>query len=196
MRIKHILAFLSLFIFAETFSQEKVRTYTVKYRGDDVGLVKLNHNVMGDTVSYKMISNVNTRFIFKINVRTVEESTFQNGRLIYSAVNRTVNGNEKVRRETSAGNKIYNITREGKKSIMKNESIGFNLMQMYCQEPLNIHKVYSDNYQQLLPITKLSSHAYKVVLPDGNYNHYYYTNGICSKVKVFHSLYDLEMILQ
>ena len=36
---------------------------------------------------------------------------------------------------------------------------------------------------------------YKIKLPDGNTTSYYYTNGICSKVKVEQSLFTIEFVL-
>ncbi|RYY16189.1 MAG: hypothetical protein EOO04_27375 [Chitinophagaceae bacterium] len=177
-------------------AQQNFRTYVVRYKGQDVGTVKLQQTIKGDTIHYKMTSDIKTRFIFNIRVKSVEESLFQNGRLIYSAVNRTVNGDEKVKKQTLAGNKFYTLSDDGKSVVMYNESIGYNLMRMYCLEPVNISKVYSDNYQKFLPITKIKQHTYKVVLPDGNYNYYSYSNGICSKVEVFNTIYNMEMNLK
>jgi hypothetical protein len=177
-------------------AQHYMSIYVVRYKGEDVGTVKLQQIIKGDTVHYRMTSDIKTRFIFRIRVKSVEESVFQNGRLIYSAVNRSVNGDEKVKKQTKAGNKVYTLSDDGKSVLLYNESIGYNLMRMYCLEPVNISKVYSDNYQKFLPVTQIKPHTYKVVLPDGNYNYYSYTNGICSKVEVFNTLYNMEMNLK
>jgi hypothetical protein len=196
MRTNLFLTALLMIVTVAVTAQDKTRIYSVRYKGNDIGTLHLIQSVSGDTVRYKMTSDVKTRFLFRITVKTVEESTFQNGRLIYSAVNRVVNGNEKARKQTRAGHSDYTITAEGKSSLLKNEAIGYNLMRLYCVEPLTINKVYSDNYQQFLPIVRIRPHTYKVVLPDGNYNHYTYTNGICSKVEIFNTLYNMEMILR
>ena len=195
MRANILLLILILFVLRLS-AQQNLSTYVVRYKGDDIGTLKLQQTVKGDTIHYRMTSDIKTRFIFNIRVKSFEESEFQKGRLIYSAVNRTVNGDEKVKKQTRAGNKIYTLSDEGKSVVLYNESIGYNLMRMYCLEPLNISKVYSDNYQKFLPITKIKPHTYKVVLPDGNYNYYSYTNGICSKVEVFNTLYNMEMHLK
>src|SRR5690349_3570654 len=158
-------------------AQQQTRTYVVNYKGDDIGTLKLQQFISGDTIHYKMSSDIKTRFIFTIHVKSFEESVFKNGRLLYSTVNRTVNGNEKVKRQTRAGTNTagantYTLLNDGKSVVLNNEGIGYNLMRMYCLEPVNISRVYSDNYQQFLPITKIRQHTYKIVLPDGNYNYY------------------------
>ncbi|HTE23551.1 DUF6134 family protein [Flavitalea sp.] len=192
----NILSLILIFCALQLPAQQNISTYVVRYKGEDIGTLKLQQTVRGDTIHYRMTSDIKTRFIFNIHVKSVEESVFQNGRLLYSAVNRTVNGDEKVKKQTKAGNKIYTLSDEGKSVVLYQESIGYNLMRMYCLEPVNISKVYSDNYQKFLPITKIKAHTYKVVLPDGNYNYYSYTNGICSKVEVFNPLYNMEMNLR
>ena len=192
----NILLLISILFVLRLSAQQNMSTYIVRYKGDDIGTLKLQQTVKGDTIHYRMTSDIKTRFIFNIRVKSVEESEFQKGRLIYSAVNRTVNGDEKVKKQTRAGNKIYTLSDDENSVVLHNESIGYNLMKMYCLEPVNISKVYSDNYQKFLPITKIKPHTYKVVLPDGNYNYYSYTNGICSKVEVFNTLYHMEMHLK
>lgn len=192
-----LLVFVSATIAASSlYAQEKTNIYSVRYKGEDVGTVKLNQLVKGDTVTYRIISDVKTRFIFSIHVKSFEESLFQKGRLVFSTVSRTVNGNEKANRQTRSGNGIYTLNGNGKSVVLKHESIDYNMMRLYWVEPINMQKVYSDNYQQFLVISKIRSHTYKVILPDGNYNYYSYTNGICSKVEVFNSLYNMQMILR
>ena len=190
--------FLLLIVFCsmQLTAQKNVRTYIVNYKGEDIGTLKLLETISGDSVHYKMTSDIKTKFIFTIHVKSFEESMFKNGRLVYSVVNRTVNGNEKVKRQTLAGANNYTLSNDGKSIILNNSRIGYNLMQMYCIEPVNTTKVYSDNYQQFLPITKIRPHTYKVLLPDGNYNYYSYTNGVCTKVEVFNTMYKMEMRLR
>ncbi|HMF71688.1 MAG TPA: DUF6134 family protein [Flavitalea sp.] len=196
MRIFKFTLILMMITLVTAEAQEILRNYIVLYKGEDIGVMQLKQTIAGDTVLYKMTSDIRTRFIFNITVKSVEESTFQNGKLVYSAVNRTVNGNQKVKRQTTAGNKVYTLNKEGKPGIIYDECINYNLMSLYCREPVNIARVYSDNYQQFLPITKINAHTYKIELPDGNYNHYIYNRGICVKVDVFNNLYNMELVLR
>ena len=196
MRIFNFILILMMINLVTAEAQEVLRNYIVLYKGEDIGVMQLKQTIVGDTILYKMTSDIRTRFIFRITVKSVEESTFQNGKLVYSAVDRTVNGNQKVKRQTTAGNKVYTLNKEGKPGVIYSECINYNLMSLYCQEPVNIARVYSDNYQQFLPITKINAHTYKIELPDGNYNHYIYNRGICVKVDVFSNLYNMELVLR
>ena len=177
-------------------AQQKTNIYNVIYKGDNVGNVQLIQSIHGDSIHYKMTSDIRTKFLFTIRVKSFEESAFKNGRLLYSAVNRTVNGDEKVKKQTRAGNRIYTLSGDGREAVLHNDGITYNLMRMYCLEPVNMNQVYSDNYQRFLKITKIKAHTYKVDLPDGNYNYYTYANGVCSKVEVFSSLYNMELVLR
>ena len=196
MRAYNLTLLLILFILVRSDAQEVLRNYVVLYKGEDIGIIKLKQTTRGDSVLYKMTSDIKTRFIFKITVKSEEESTFHGGKLLYSAVNRTVNGDEKVKRQTIAGNNVYTLNKEGKPGIIYSEIINYNLMSLYCKEPVNIASVYSDNHQQFLPIRKINDHTYKIDLPDGNYNHYIYNNGICVKVDVFSTLFNMELVLR
>ncbi|RYY24743.1 MAG: hypothetical protein EOO04_12670 [Chitinophagaceae bacterium] len=176
-------------------SQEQVMVYQVKYKGEAVGTVNILRETSGEILYYKMSSDIRARFIFSIHVKTSQESIFDKGRLTYSTVSRHVNGNEKSVRETRFADNAYVLIKEGKSSRWSQKDITFNVLSLYYQEPLNITKVYSDNYQQFLSLKKIKPHTYKMELPDGNYNYYTYTNGVCSRVDVFSTMYSMEMHL-
>jgi Domain of unknown function (DUF6134) len=106
-----------------------------------------------------------------------------------------VNEDIKVNKLTVYTGGHYQISKEkSSKSIMLN-NIRFNQLSLYFFEPVNISQIYSDNFECLLAIEKKSKDCYQLKLPDGNTNYYYYTNGICSKVKVEHSLFSVDFIL-
>jgi hypothetical protein len=135
------------------------------------------------------------RFIIRINVDINEESLFRDGKLISSTVNRKVNGKEKANRQTVAKDSNYQTLAEGKSGIIDQKQISCNMMMLYCHEPCQSMQVYSDNFQQFLTIKQTDKHSYRVDLPDGNYNYYTYSNGICSSVEIHHSLYTIQIRL-
>jgi hypothetical protein len=174
---------------------ETTTKYNVLHGGKVVGHLDLYQKNSGDDVYLKMTSAVKMKFIFSINVDCNEESVFQHGRLISSQVLRKVNGKEKANRQTKAVANGYKTLAEGKAGQVNQASINNNLMLLYCHEPADNDKVYSDNFQQLLAVKKTAEHVYRIDLPDGNYNYYTYTNGICSKVDIHHSLYTIQIEL-
>lgn len=177
-------------------AQDVSHNYTIQYKGDDVGTMQLAMKRNGEDVFMKMTSNVLMRFIVSINVRSEEEAAFKNGVLVYSKARRSVNGKQKVNNETRAYGDIYKTVCDNKTGCIHQKQIDYNFLMLYMHEPVNIHTVYSDNFQQFLTIQKTGEHAYKVVLPDGNYNCYFFKDDICNKVEIHHSFYTIYMMLK
>src|SRR5687768_10993191 len=115
----NLLLVVAILLSLRVSAQQQIRTYIVNYKGEDIGTIKLQESVSGDSVHYKMTSDIRTKFIFTIHVKSSEESMFRNGRLVYSVVNRTVNGNEKVKRQTLAVANTYTLSDDGKSRVLK-----------------------------------------------------------------------------
>lgn len=183
-------------LFFSGAAQEVNRHYTIQYKGDDVGAMQMAVKKSGDEVFMKMTSNVSMRFIVSINVQSEEEATFKNGVLVYSKACRKVNGKQKVNNETRAAGDIYKTTCDNKTGCIRQKQIDYNFLMLYMHEPADMRTVYSDNFQRFLPIKKTAEHTYTVELPDGNYNTYFFKEGMCNKVEIHHSFYTIHMILK
>ena len=179
----------------QVFGQQDVHRYSILYKGDKVGFMQITQNKTGDSIHYKTISDVKMSMIFSIHVATTEESMFVRDRLMSSAVVRNVNGNDRVNRQLTAVNDYYMLNNQGKKKASAADAINFNLTRLYLSEPVNKTKVWSDAYHEYLKIQQVSPHKYKVTLPDGDFNYYYFNNGICNKVEIVHSFYTIQMVL-
>lgn len=193
---KNSFTMLFVFITINLHSQEQTRQYKVLYKGNIVGSVQFYQKQTGNDIFLKMTLNVSMSFIINVRVNTEEESKYSDGKLVYSSLYRNVNGKQKANKKTIASGDIYETTSEGKKGSLNYTTIDYNFLLLYCHEPVNLSKVYSDNFQQFLSIKKEAEHRYKIVLPDGNYNYYTYKNGICESVEVHHSLYTIQLKLQ
>lgn len=175
-----------------TYAQQNTFIYEVLHKGNVIGEMTFLKKVNGSDTFLKMNSSVKTRFVFGINVQTIDQSHFKNGKLISSNVYRNVNGKEKENKKTTWSDQNYQ-TQSGSKTKVINSTINYNMMLLYCREPVDILQVYSDNFQQFVPIRKIASHTYRIDLPDGNHNDYHFQNGICKLVVVHHSLYTIKM---
>lgn len=186
-----------LFLFSfSLLAQDQTLRYDVVYKGDIIGNMQVDQNRSDGKVNLKMVSNVQMHLIFAIKMYTEEASSFENGKLIYSSVYRRVNGKEKANKQTRAVGGNYQTSSGGNVDMVNNKAIKFNIHSLYFNEPLNLQKVYSDNFLQLLPIKKIDDHSYKIQLPDGNCNYYFYKNGICNRVEVHTSMVAVEMRLK
>ena len=194
-RTAGVLIILFLFSFS-LFAQNQLLSYNVVYKGNIIGDMQVSQNKSDGKVNLKMVSNVQMHLLFGIKMSSQEESSFENGKLIYSSVYRQVNGKEKANKQTRAVGNNYQTSSEGIVDRLSNGAIEYNIHSLYFHEPVNLQKVYSDNYQQLLPIKKINEHSYKIQLPDGNCNYYFYKNGICNRVNVNTSIVSVEMLLK
>jgi hypothetical protein len=194
-RIAGVLIILFLFSFS-IFAQNQLLSYNVVYKGNIIGDMQVSQNKSDGKVNLKMVSNVQMHLLFGIKMSSQEESSFENGKLIYSSVYRQVNGKEKANKQTRAVGNNYQTSSEGIVDRLSDGAIEYNIHSLYFHEPVNLQKVYSDNYQQLLPIKKINEHSYKIHLPDGNCNYYFYKNGICNRVNVNTSMVSVEMLLK
>lgn len=174
-------------------AQEKTVNYNVLRNGAVIGQMQFYQNNNNGEVFLKISSEVKTRLIFGINVKTEEGSHFKNGKLISSYVKRHVNGKEKANKTTQLTDSNYKTSDENRKGEIKQQYINYNLMLLYSKEPVSEDKVYSDSFQQFLTIKKTDNHSYRIELPDGNYNDYHFQNGICQKVELHHSLFTINI---
>ena len=191
-----LLLFILLIFSTNSYSQNKTFNYQIIRNGDKVGSLLFSETSTGDLDYLKMESDVKTRLIFTFTAHASEEAVYNNGILLRSSIYRRLNGTEKANKQHEAtGNRQY-LIRTGKTSeFTKTYPITYNMLSLYTKEPENISKVYSDNFQTFLAIEKAASHKYKITLPDGNYNYYYYKNGILNLVEVHHSFYSANIIL-
>lgn len=179
----------------QLMAQQEVHRYSILYKGDKVGFMQIVQQKSGDSTRYKMVSDVKMSMIFRIHVATTEESLFIHDRLVSSSVVRNVNGNDRVNRQLAAVNDRYTLSNQGKKQTSAADAINYNLTRLYCSEPATRTRVWSDAYHEYLKVQQVSPHKYKVTLPDGDYNYYYFNNGICNKVEIVHDFYTIQMVL-
>ncbi|MGZ8541117.1 MAG: DUF6134 family protein, partial [Chitinophagaceae bacterium] len=118
-----------------------------------------------------------------------EEAVYENGIMTWSTVYQKLNGNERVNKKTKLNGNNYIVTTGQQSEAISLYPIRFNMICLYINEPVNISKIYSDNFQRFLNIQTLGDHHYKIRFPDGNYNEYHYRNGLCTKIEVHHRLY-------
>jgi hypothetical protein len=177
-------------------AQQKKLEYNIKRNGDVVGNIHFIQGVAGNRTVLIMESEVNTRFIFNFKAKAKEEVIYDNGIMVWSSIFRKLNGNVKVDKKTKANGSAYTVYKGSKTETLNNYPIRYNMLSVYISEPVNITKVYSDNFQQQIDIQKIADHHYKIKFPDGNYNEYFYTNGVCSKIEIHHSMYSATIELR
>ncbi len=177
-------------------AQEQKLEYNIKRNGDIVGNIQFMQSTAGSRTVLTMESEVNTRFILNFKAKTREETIYDNGIMTWSSIFRKLNGNVKADKKTKAVGNAYVIFKGSKTETLQHYPIRYNMLSIYLTEPLKVSKVYSDNFQQQIDIQKIADHHYKIKFPDGNYNEYFYANGICARVEIHHSMYRATIELR
>ena len=190
-----LLALLSTVFVISACGQQTNLTYNIKHGGSVIGKLCVTQKRNDSVVNVALCSKVKAGFIITFSVNDVEESMFNNGVLYHSKIYREVNGVEKVSKEHLATNSGYIIARKNKKNVVMQGPIKYNLMLMYTVEPLQTNLVYSDNYEQYLTLQKIGEHCYKLLLPDDNFQNYYYKNGVCFKIEMHSTFFTATMQL-
>jgi hypothetical protein len=193
-----LLLFLILLLLISHFAlpQSTKLEYSITRKGNNIGTMSFSRHLSGNKTIFKIESNVKARLIFVITVKALEEAIYENGIMTWSFLYRKMNGTEKVNKKTTLLGNNYVIIKGHHSETLNTYPIRYNMICLYLNEPTDIPKVYSDNFQQFLDIETLGDHHYKISFPDGNFNEYYYTNGLCSKVEVNHRFYSSTIELK
>jgi len=177
-------------------AQNNTLHYDITKNDKIIGFLKLQKKEDGDKTYLNLVSDVNVNFIINTSIKIKEHSVYENNNLIYSESKRFVNDNEKVNNKTFLTKGIYYLDKNGSIETLKVPLINYNLLLMYFNEPNNIARVYSDSFQQMLKIDKVSQEHFNIQLPDGGNNEYFYKDGKCTKVVVNHTFFQIEMRLK
>ena len=190
----HLLSLLLLLSLAAT-SQKKVLTFDVVRNDKTLGKVFFSQTSSGKTDSLKMECKVNAKLVAPITAEARETAVFNDGILVHSSIYRKMNGSEKANKNQRAATDKY-VIEDGKKSKEINiYPINYNMLSLYANEPININRVYSDNFESMVPLEKIQDHQYKVTLPDKSYNYYFYTDGTLTEIDIHHTLYSAKFVL-
>jgi len=190
----YLQALVLIFSTSSIWAQQLQLNYKVVQDGNNIGWLKLQKNDSAETSIIHFDSEVKKRILFLISIIEKQEVLFRNGVMIKSYLYRKVNEDIKADKLTIYAGDHYKINKAKDSKSMMINNIRYNQLSLYFFEPVNIRQIYSDNFERFLTIEKKND-CYQLKLPDGNTTSYYYTNGICSKVKVEHNLFSVDFIL-
>jgi hypothetical protein len=191
-----ILVILLLLVSFVLAAQKQARYYKVMRNGSEIGWVNLERRTDSNATTLSMESEVNVSFILTFSSSAKEISQFRDGKLYHSYLYRKMNGNVKADRNTHLVGNGYEVEDKSKKTKLNLSPVTYNTLCMYFQEPIGRTKVYSDNHQCFIDIEKKPDGAYRISTPDGASSSFYYTSGVCYKVKITKSFYSAALMLK
>ncbi|HYM95634.1 MAG TPA: DUF6134 family protein [Chitinophagaceae bacterium] len=191
------LVILLLFITLSIKAQTRELSYMILNGPKSVGNIHFTETNTTDGKQLKMESEIKGKILFiPYSGSAKEEAVYRNGVLVHSSIYRQMNGKEKANKQHQVADNRYVIQSGGNSEVSGNYPITYNMLSLYSAEPVNIHKVYSDNFQRFIEIKKMEAHKYKISLPDGNTNYYYYQDGLLVMVEAHSTWYSVMIILK
>ncbi|HRO48278.1 DUF6134 family protein [Agriterribacter sp.] len=178
-----------------TYAQETFLKYRVMQNNTLIGIMTLQKKSTADETHLSMLIEVKKRLLLMFDIHETHQETFANGILMHAWVKREINGKTKVTRQIYRAMPGYIKIEDEKKKATAMQPVYSTILGMHFEEPVAITEVFSDNHQQMVKLSPLGNHSFKITMPDGNKSFFYYTNGICSRVVAHHNFYTLEFIL-
>lgn len=179
-----------------SMSQNTTLAYDVLRNNTVIGSLTATEKISGNKTFLLLNSNVKTRFIISYSSHVDEAAVFENGAMIYSYFYKKENGDETRKSMVTSGNR-YRLINNGAIDSQNYFPVNYNYIQMFLQQPdATTTQVYSNNYEQFLPVERVSSNKYRIQLPNGDYNYYTYSNGQCTQVDIKRTLFTLHFKLR
>ncbi len=159
-------------------------TYSIIKGDSRIGVVSANCRTIGNRTMYSIWSEAKARFIIEICVNMIVEEIFESGHMEHSTFVRKINGKEKVHNTADKTAKGYILKKKDNTCKTSAACVNYSIASMYFIEPLNRHFVYSEYYQQMVPVSPTGVHRYIIEFPNGNKSYYTYSNGTCITAEV------------
>jgi hypothetical protein len=164
--------------------------------GMDVGKITVKQEKIGNKLTVEAISEVEVRIVFKIKVKYIQTSVYENGQLLTSSLKTykkdEVNSDTRL---TKNGNG-YILDKDGETSHV-NDVIKYSGSLLYFNEPTNITDLYFEINGEKTTVKPLGNHKYEVTDPhNGNLNEYNYKNGMLTNAVIKHSLANVYLELK
>jgi hypothetical protein len=177
-----------------TQAQDIQSTYKILLNGGEIGAMNIHKSSTSDKTEFSLESKAKKRFVISFEIYEKHNETFQNNIMTTASMYRQVNGKTKINSQMNFTGTNYQIASGGKTTSISVKPVSWSLLNLYFAEPVNITEAFSDSFQQMLKIESIGNHTYKISLPDGNSNYFYYINGVCTKEVINHSFYKVELV--
>ena len=186
---------ISLFLFSSSYAllgQEL--KYTIYWGDKNVGEITATQIKSEDHITYTIIADANIKVLLNYHIEYYTKCIYADVKIIDSYANYELNN--KIKEETTIKYKDGSYSCEGCKNFDSNiKSIGFSISKLYFHEPVKPGKVFSERFGEYVMLYKESDHVYRMNLPNGHDNFYYYKEGKLHKVSIDRALYSMDFIL-
>ena len=184
LRTLKILYILPVILLLTSFHEvDRKLHYEVLRNGKVIGYLDALRKDNGAIVEYIMESNVKVSLIMDFALYSKVLGTFNNGVLTSGSIVRRLNGKDKANAKITWQTDHY-VIQDKDESIQIKEKITYTTACLMHEEPVNMQRIFSENFKRFIPIKAIKPHQYELQLPDGNRNFYTYANGVCVSAEV------------
>ncbi|MCB0854800.1 MAG: hypothetical protein KDD63_21410 [Bacteroidetes bacterium] len=197
MRTIHLLLFpIACWLFFPINVYAQNLTYEVYKGNSKIGEMDVKRHYNNGTWTYSSDSKVQVSFLVSVDLQFMYEATFTNNTLQRSL---TQNMRDGKIRESSKGRRVgnqYVTDVNGETNTTSVDQIDECILTLYYHEPEGKTQIFSERWGKFIPVKKLGTHKYALVLPNGDENHMTYEKGICTELQINHTLATLYFKLK
>lgn len=177
-------------------SDFRTEIYNIRAMGMDVGSITVNQETSGDKLIVEAISQVEVRIIFKIKVKYIQTSIYENGELVESSLKtfkkESVNSDTRLTKVEDG----YELDKDGKKSFIK-DVIKYSGSLLYFNEPKKVTDLYFEINGEKTTVEPLMKDKYLITDPhNGKKNEYNYKNGMLKSAVIKHNIANVYLELR
>ncbi len=185
-----LLVYISLGLLS-TLSFAQIRNYDVLLGDKLVGSVLAKKTIVGNEITYKTDFKIKIRVFKTYDINSISTVTFNNGKLTKGKT--LVYKDNELDDETVIfrdGGKYFQKESDKNKEITSKDILT-DVTKIYFQEPLKQSDIFTMRYLGFGTITKLEDGSYKLKLPNGDVNRYYFKGGMLDQIIVNRTFYKL-----
>ncbi len=195
-KLKYVLPFLLISFTSGDYKPETLETirFDIVKKSKVLGFIDLQKLNSNETTTYRIQSEVNTKFLIEFKASSKETYVYENDTLIYSSIYRTINDRVKVDQSLSYNQGNYFLKQKKGNQLLNTGVITCNLIILFFEEPTNIHQVYCDKLNLNLKIQRIEPNRYKITFPNKSYNIFNYEKGKCNLIEAVGSFYKVKLV--
>lgn len=189
--------FLLLFLFfsAQLVAQqtEKSIKYNITVLGMNLGEFSVIQRVNDDVISIEGITDVKVKLLLTYQIKYIQETTHQNGRLAKSHLQTRKNGETYSDTWLIAQKNDYLLIKDGDSTLI-NDDITYTGSLLYFNEPIESNHLYKEKSGEKRRIKLTDAHTYVLINDEGQITHEYkYKNGILAQAKIKFPIADIRL---
>lgn len=167
--------------------------YKIMWKDKKVGQIDASKIIKDNITHYKISANAKINVVFSYHIDFLTQCAYSGKKMTSSYSNYKLNN--KLKNETTINyyNSAYTCDNcEDFDSTIT--SIGFSISKLYFVEPLSPGAVFSERFGEYVLLKKESDHTYKMNLPNGHHNTYYYKKGKLVKISIDRGFYSMDFV--